>query len=801
MKTILTTFLLFFTFQIFSQGGFHILSPGNIAGSYNIGAATNWGADLNAVSVTGDLVIVDDGTAADSLGCNSPLINSGALNGNIAFIYRGVCEFGSKALYAENAGAVGAIIVGNQPGPAIDMAAGNDGGLVNIPVVYISQSDGQQIRNEMDLGAVVGYLGNLFGLYDDDIGISNSTVNRARSFSMPQFIANNNTNFEFTPTAYVVNYGNNDQTDVVLNAEISVDGTTIYNQSSAPQVINSGDTLLISLPDFSQVSYDSGYYDVSYNVSGSYVDENTINDQVVNHFYVNDKYYSKSEFDQQGDPTADVYYAPANFTGSFQSCIVINEQNADSLPLGKIGFSAANYNSALTGALIDMSIYEWSDNFIDPNNATFNNINLLTNDSYIYPSDLQEEFVEVEVNGGQGIYLSNNQKYLACITTYTSDIHFGFSDVDYTTANIVDGEWYSPLNSGSTWFVAGFGLDVITAIYLDMDIPCYVTADVTYSQTTICNQDAPITPNFNGTTGGTYSSSAGLDLDVNTGEIDPQSSALGNYEVIYFVDDNGCTGGDTVNISIIDFENASFSYSPQDFCESNTSAFPNITGVQGGDFSADAGLDIDPSTGEINPSNSPLGNYTVYYTSSNSNCANTDSFEVVIEEDYDATFEYSTSTTCVNYDNLSPTIIGDMGGTFNSGVGLNIDVNSGIINPGQSDPGSYVVVYSVGQGVCQATETFTIYIDACLGMDDNSIGSLNIYPNPTDEIINIDASKIEAKWSVSIFDSSGKLVIDKFLNGNLQLHQINVSDLEIGVYTILLKNNRQFISKSIVISR
>ena len=54
----------------------------------------------------GTAVLVDDGTAADSLGCGV-LVNNAAISGNIAVVYRGTCEFGVKALNAQNAGAIG----------------------------------------------------------------------------------------------------------------------------------------------------------------------------------------------------------------------------------------------------------------------------------------------------------------------------------------------------------------------------------------------------------------------------------------------------------------------------------------------------------------------------------------------------------------------------------------------------------------------------------------------------------------------------------------------------------------------
>jgi hypothetical protein len=67
-------------------------SPGSIAGSYAAGAAS-FGAALTAAGVTGNVVLMDDGTAPDNNdGCEA-LVNGGALAGKIAIVNRGTCTF------------------------------------------------------------------------------------------------------------------------------------------------------------------------------------------------------------------------------------------------------------------------------------------------------------------------------------------------------------------------------------------------------------------------------------------------------------------------------------------------------------------------------------------------------------------------------------------------------------------------------------------------------------------------------------------------------------------------------------
>jgi hypothetical protein len=96
---------------------------------------------------------VNDGSAGDSLGCNA-LTNAAAVSGKIAVVYRGSCEFGIKALNAQNAGAIGVIVINNASG-TMDMGVGANGAAVNIPVAMISNADGAILKSQLDAGTTV----------------------------------------------------------------------------------------------------------------------------------------------------------------------------------------------------------------------------------------------------------------------------------------------------------------------------------------------------------------------------------------------------------------------------------------------------------------------------------------------------------------------------------------------------------------------------------------------------------------------------------------------------------------------
>jgi hypothetical protein len=110
-----------------------------------IGTA-NFGPALTEGGVTGDVVLVDDGTGTTTDGCE-PLVNAGAVAGNIALIDRGTCAFVTKAQEAQAAGAIAVIIANNLGTGAISL--GGSDPTITIPVVSVSLADGNAIKAEL----------------------------------------------------------------------------------------------------------------------------------------------------------------------------------------------------------------------------------------------------------------------------------------------------------------------------------------------------------------------------------------------------------------------------------------------------------------------------------------------------------------------------------------------------------------------------------------------------------------------------------------------------------------------------
>jgi len=138
-------------------------APAAIAGPYAADIA-DFGPAAPSGGLTGNVVqALDPANSAGPLttdGC-SALTNAAAIAGNIALIDRGTCTFPVKTKNAQNAGAIGMILVNSSTG-----ASGTLGGTdatITIPTVMISFADGNTFKtNIATLNAT------LFGLSAED---------------------------------------------------------------------------------------------------------------------------------------------------------------------------------------------------------------------------------------------------------------------------------------------------------------------------------------------------------------------------------------------------------------------------------------------------------------------------------------------------------------------------------------------------------------------------------------------------------------------------------------------------------
>jgi len=126
--------------------------PSTLAGGYAASTA-GFGPPVPTIPITSDIVfVVDDGTATDD-GCDI-IQNGAAINGKIAVVKRGNCQFNVKVENAQNAGAIAVIIYNNSGGTTTSSMSGTNPNVL-IPSVMISQNDGGDWFTAYNLGETI----------------------------------------------------------------------------------------------------------------------------------------------------------------------------------------------------------------------------------------------------------------------------------------------------------------------------------------------------------------------------------------------------------------------------------------------------------------------------------------------------------------------------------------------------------------------------------------------------------------------------------------------------------------------
>ena len=213
-----------------------------------------------------------------------------------------------------------------------------------------------------------------------------------------------------------------------------------------------------------------------------------------------------------------------------------------------------------------------------------------------------------------------------------------------------------------------------------------------------------------GQAGGTYSSTAGLNINAATGDINLTTSTPGTYTITYTFSNGTCSNTTTTNVSIITLPTATIVYNGSPYCLTGTATVTQ-TGLAGGFYSAPAGISINGVTGDINLAASTPGTYSVAYTFSNGTCSNTVTTNVTINALPTATINYPGSPYCA-VGVATVTRAGQGGGTYSSTAGLAINAATGVINLTGSTAGLYTVTYTFGNGSCTNTTTTTVRVNA-----------------------------------------------------------------------------------------
>jgi choice-of-anchor B domain-containing protein len=170
-------------------------------------------------------------------------------------------------------------------------------------------------------------------------------------------------------------------------------------------------------------------------------------------------------------------------------------------------------------------------------------------------------------------------------------------------------------------------------------------------------------------------------------------------------------------------------------------------------------------------------------------------------------FDYSGPTLATDHNGY---VNGDLFYLANNAAGLRVIDISDISNGEMTEIGffdshplndfaGYEGIWSTypyfesGNIVISDREGFLVVKSSTLAIEDNSFPNFNIYPNPTNNVIHINAIGFPVK-NIKIYDLGGKLLKSKNYNSKINI-KTNISNFSNGIY--ILKLNNEFITKII----
>ena len=331
-------------------------------------------------------------------------------------------------------------------------------------------------------------------------------------------------------------------------------------------------------------------------------------------------------------------------------------------------------------------------------------------------------------------------------------------------------------------------------------IATFDTADISIAGMQYCQGlGQTVNPTINAATGGFYfSPSILLDIDSTSGVVNIDNSPLGTFAIIYQTNANGCIDRDTQVININVQDTASFSYPQVSLCMDGAAILPTNTSTNGGYYGVTpAGLMLDPVTGEIDPTMSTIGTYTVDFTTSG-NCSDSQTETITVNIDDDSGFGYPNSTYCQNGTNPTPTITGLAGGTFSSPTGAIVDPATGEIDLAASNLSTGHQISYTSNGPCPTTTTVTISIVSSnctttgVVSSDELSNAYSLYPNPNHGQFTIEMDGEATDATIMVYNAIGQKVFEqnRFMSPTAST-QLQLGDLSSGSYMVHITDAKQ----------
>lgn len=361
-------------------------------------------------------------------------------------------------------------------------------------------------------------------------------------------------------------------------------------------------------------------------------------------------------------------------------------------------------------------------------------------------------------------------------TSYVWTLPSGWSGT--STTNTISATAGS---TGGTISVAAVGpCGTSSATTINVSINSAPTADFSYGLNAYCNNASNASAIIGaGSTSGTFSSTSGIDVNPNTGEINFALSLPGTYTITNNVAAVGACPSATSNygITIHALPSVSATAVASTLCEGASTTL-TASGANTYTWSPASGLS---STNGASVTATPQGAVTYTVTGTDANNCSADA-QVSLTVNLSPTVSQSALPMICIY-NSSYILSGGLpvGGTY-SGTG----VTAGSFDPAVAGIGTHAITYSfTDANGCEGTAVQNQLVDACLSIEEvaNSF-KLSISPVPSTDFVNVSFDMEAGKdLNITLHSVDGKLVYSsKMMSNTSNTLKLQVSHLASGVY-------------------
>ncbi len=114
-----------------------------------------------------------------------------------------------------------------------------------------------------------------------------------------------------------------------------------------------------------------------------------------------------------------------------------------------------------------------------------------------------------------------------------------------------------------------------------------------------------------------------------------------------------------------------------------------------------------------------------------------------------------------------------------------ISLSGGFFDPLGNDPGEYEFLYTVANEFCPAdSATVIITLNDCLGIDDEELNNLVVYPNPVVDVLTVQDIAINGNAVIEVLDIEGRVIYSDQVSNIVGNYTIDMSEIETGVYFV-----------------